>query len=97
MERREQQRWTRELPMAAIQPLPSCAWIAPSRGTPCATTAAYTVLLLTAAGAPLRVEACAVHLGPLIKRSLADPMIARASVVQGELVEPQSHLAAVTR
>lgn len=83
--------------MAAFRHVPSCAWAAPSRGTPCAAPAAYTVLLLTAAGAPLTVEACAVHLGPLIKRSLADPMIARASVERGDLVEPWSHLETVPR
>ena len=83
--------------MAAIQHVPPCAWVAPSRGTPCATPAAYTALLLTAAGAPLRVGACAVHLGPLIKRSLADPMVAHASVERGELVESQSHLGPVSK
>jgi hypothetical protein len=82
--------------MAAIRGALPCAWVAVSRGTPCATPAAYSVLLLTAAGAPLTVGACAGHLGPLIKRSLADPRIAYASVERGALAEPQSHLATVS-
>ena len=77
--------------MAAIRGALPCAWVAPSRGTPCAAPAAYRVLLLTAAGPPLTVGACAGHLGPLIKRSLGDPMIAYASGERGALAEHQSH------
>jgi hypothetical protein len=75
--------------MAAIRRAFPCAWVA-SRGGPCATPAAYTVRLLTAAGAPLMVGACAAHLGPLIKRSLTHPTIVQASVELEEFAEPTS-------
>ena len=68
------------MPMSAILCPATCAWVTPARGAPCSAPATYTVLLLTAAGAPLVVGACATHLGPLVRRSLAHPTITHASV-----------------
>ena len=85
--------------MASLPPPATCAWIAPSGGAPCSVPATYTVLLLTAAGAALVVGACARHLGPLVRRSLANPTITHAIVTPlsgsgggaGPAVEPGAH------
>jgi hypothetical protein len=66
--------------MASLLRPATCAWVAPSSGRRCSAPATYTVRLLTVAGASLTVGACAAHLGPLVRRSLADPTILRAIV-----------------
>ena len=85
--------------MSDIPRPPTCAWVIPSRGGRCAAPAAYTVRLRSAAGAALWVGACATHLGPLVRRSLAHPTILHAIVTPlsgsggaaGPAVEPGAH------
>ena len=59
---------------------PACSWCAPTTLARCTAAPAYTVELITAAGAPLPLHACAVHVGALLVRSFANPSISRASV-----------------
>jgi hypothetical protein len=70
--------------------MPTCAWLAPATLAPCRRPAAYAVTLTTAAGAPLPLHACAIHVGALVRRSFAHPTITRALVTRAIAPVPEA-------